>query len=225
MKYPKINTLFKRDPETWKIINEYSFPELEYIDNYDFYEKIDGTNIRIMWDGEVLEFRGRTDEATIPVHLLVYLAETFTKEKMIKVFPERKQIILYGEGYGNKIQGVGKQYREDVAFILFDCYIGMWLLPDNLEVMAYRLGIEVVPWLGSGDLQNIVDFIKSKPQSIIAKQPMTMEGIIAKAPMGLLTRNGTRIMFKLKCSDFSKKQENFFPKITEINTGKNFLIQ
>jgi ATP-dependent RNA circularization protein (DNA/RNA ligase family) len=204
MKYPKIQTLFKRHAETWKIIEgDYSFPELDLIDVYEVYEKIDGTNIRIMWNGHKLEFRGRTDQATIPPHLLEYLKNTFTIEKMKNVFPEYKEIILYGEGYGHKIQAVGKYYREDVGFILFDCFIGMWLEYESLQSIAGKLEIPIVPCLGIWDKDEITEYVRSKPNSIIAQQPVVTEGIIAKAHMGLLTRNGNRIIFKLKCSDYN----------------------
>ena len=76
-KYPKIHTLWKRDPERKMVVmpGEYALPEIEMLANlpWEWTEKIDGTNIRIGWDGEDVAYGGRTDKAQIPKHLLEYL--------------------------------------------------------------------------------------------------------------------------------------------------------
>lgn len=64
--YHKINTIFKRDPETRNktlLEGQYSVPEFEYLANnkWIFTEKIDGTNIRVMWDGKKVTFGGKTE--------------------------------------------------------------------------------------------------------------------------------------------------------------------
>ena len=68
MEYPKINTLFKRDENSIIIPSEYTLPEFEYLKYCPFEctEKIDGTNIRIIWDGHKVSYYGRTDT---PYHL------------------------------------------------------------------------------------------------------------------------------------------------------------
>lgn len=86
-------------------------------------EKIDGTNVRVFWnpnDAVPVKFGGRTDNAQMPTSLLNYLQNTFTLEKLYKQFPSASQVILFGEGYGPKIQACGSRYRDDVSFILFD---------------------------------------------------------------------------------------------------------
>ena len=76
MEYPKINTLFKRDENNIIIPEEYTMEEFVYLKDCKFEctEKIDGTNIRIELDNTndevVMEFKGRTDKADIPKHLL-----------------------------------------------------------------------------------------------------------------------------------------------------------
>ena len=76
MKYHKIQTVYKRDPVTkYKTLleGEYSLPEFEYLADNEWVwtEKVDGTNIRVMWDGwKKLSFGGRTDNAQIPTPLV-----------------------------------------------------------------------------------------------------------------------------------------------------------
>lgn len=66
-KYHKIQTILKRDPTTkYKTLSEgeYSLPEFEYLKDNDwvFSEKVDGTNIHIIFDGEKFTFGGHTNE-------------------------------------------------------------------------------------------------------------------------------------------------------------------
>lgn len=83
--YHKIHTLFKRDLKTKRIIpGRYSLPEFEFLkDNWwVFTEKVDGTNIRIMWDGTNITFGGKTDDAQIPTNLLSKLQELFHNKEI-----------------------------------------------------------------------------------------------------------------------------------------------
>ena len=107
--YHKIQTVFKRDPKNRNktlLEGQFSTPEFEYLkDNtWVFTEKVDGTNIRIMWDGKNITFGGRTDNAQIPATLYERLSNMFAEgfEGIID-----GPACLYGEGYGAKIQKGG----------------------------------------------------------------------------------------------------------------------
>lgn len=73
--YHKIETLFERDVNGTKKLIEGKFRNeaVEFLVNnaWVFTEKIDGTNIRIHWDGHKVEFAGRTDRAQIPKPLWI----------------------------------------------------------------------------------------------------------------------------------------------------------
>lgn len=72
VEYTKIETLFKRDIEGTKKLIEGDFRNetVEFLkDNqWEFTEKIDGTNIGIVWDGHKVSYQGRTERAQIPAH-------------------------------------------------------------------------------------------------------------------------------------------------------------
>ena len=128
--YHKIETVFNRSTDGDKrlIWGDYRNATVEYLaDNiWQFTEKIDGTNIRIHWDGHNVEIGGRTDRAQIPKHLMDYLSATFLTPEVEELFEQtygEKDVMLFGEGYGAKIQN-GGDYRSDVSFILFDVLIG-----------------------------------------------------------------------------------------------------
>lgn len=115
------------------IEGDYACPEFGSINRWMIDEKVDGTNVRIFWqpdDPFSPSFGGRTNNAQMPTSLLQHLQHTFTREKMQKQFPDVHKVILFGEGYGPKIQAVGGRYRKDVSFILFDVVI----FGDNQEL-------------------------------------------------------------------------------------------
>jgi len=61
--YHKIQTVYLRDPETrYKALldGQLAKPEFDYLQHnqWEFTEKVDGTNIRVEWDGIVSRLTG-----------------------------------------------------------------------------------------------------------------------------------------------------------------------
>lgn len=208
IKYPKLQTLWKRDQETGLIIEgEYSKIEFSNIDKWLVSEKVDGTNIRCFWSEGTVEFRGRTDRAQIPTPLYDTLVKMLRLAQLEKQFGDTAtHVILFGEGIGNKIQAVGRRYTTDNSFVLFDVWIdGWWLEWENVKKIADALNIPATPYLGYMTKEEIIDFVKSKPKSRIAQdKDLMMEGIVAKSHPLMLFRNTLPMMFKLKCRDYIK---------------------
>ena len=151
--YHKIETLFERDEKTKKlVVGKFRNPAIEFLkDNtWVFTEKVDGTNIRVYWDGHQVQFGGRTDNAQIPAHLINRLNALFGGEANAQLFEQKfgeTPVELFGEGYGIKIQN-GGAYRDDVDFILFDVLIaGNYQPRESVEDLAKYFGLEVVPIL------------------------------------------------------------------------------
>jgi hypothetical protein len=205
-KYHKIHTIYKRDPETkFKnlLIGEYSKPEFEYLKNnqWVFTEKVDGTNIRIMFDGEKITFGGKTDRAQIPADLVNRLNGLF--KPMESEFKEifGHPICMYGEGYGPKIQKGGGNYKEHVDFVLFDIKIEeYWLERENLEGIAHKLGIDIAPVIGSGPLSRAIDMCQKGFESTWGN--FEAEGLVCRPSVEFRTRKNKRIITKIKCRDF-----------------------
>ena len=164
--YTKIETVFERDMEgTKKLIEgKYRNETVAYLKDNEWIctEKIDGTNIGVIWDGHKVSYQGRTERAQVPTHLMNRLIELFGGSINEELFEQKfgeMQVILFGEGYGAKIQNGGK-YRSDVSFILFDVYLpeqNLWLKRDAIEDIAKAFGIEAVPIVLKGTLQQAVD--------------------------------------------------------------------
>lgn len=208
--YHKIQTAYLRNPDNnYKTLLEGQWAKDEFgvLKDIDWVwtEKIDGTNIRVMWNGENVRFAGKTDRAQIPKHLLQVLETTFTAEKMKAAFTDAKEVCLYGEGYGQKIQKGGNYLPDRASFILFDCKIERWWLSrENVEDIARKLGIQVVPVIGQGPLEEAILRVKEGFTSTIAENTEYMaEGLIMKPIVELFNRNGERVITKIKHADFS----------------------
>ena len=209
IEYIKIETPFVRAEDgTKKLIEgKYRNETVQYLKNtiWEFTEKIDGTNISIVWDGHKIEFHGRTERAQIPAHLVNKLNELFGGEANEEMFEQLfgdTPMILYGEGYGYKIQN-GGAYRDDVSFILFDVYQptkDIWLKREAVESIAKQLDIEVVPMIIRGTIDDAVRLIKAKPMSTIGTAPM--EGVVGRPIVELKDRLGKRVIVKVKVRDF-----------------------
>lgn len=209
IEYIKIETPFIRAEDgTKKLIEgKYRNETVQYLKNtiWEFTEKIDGTNISIVWDGHKIEFHGRTERAQIPAHLVNKLNELFGGEANEEMFEQLfgdTPMILYGEGYGYKIQN-GGAYRDDVSFILFDVYQptkDIWLKREAVESIAKQLNIEVVPMIIRGTIDDAVRLVKAKPMSTIGTAPM--EGVVGRPIVELKDRLGKRVIVKVKVRDF-----------------------
>lgn len=217
--YHKINTLYKRDEVTKKIIpGEFSMPEFEYLysNRWLCTEKLDGTNIRIIWDGIQVRFGGKTDTSQIPMQLLAVLQDLFPDDKMRKAFgPEETEglkpgheVCLYGEGIGFNIQSkVGKLYIPDShTFVLFDVKIGDWWLEwKNVVDVAQKLNIKHVPVVGEAALDAMISKVRSGFPSLFNSNAPA-EGIVARPLVDLFNRKGERIVVKLKTKDFESRE-------------------
>lgn len=220
--YQKIQTLFKRDERNIIIPDQFTYPEFEVLKDlkWECTEKIDGTNIRIELessgnpeDGIIMSFKGRTDKAVIPEHLLTKLNWLFDRERLMEVLnitdeTQDCDITLYGEGYGAKIQKGGNYISNDVNFILFDVKIGKWWLDrESIKDIADKLGINTVPLMGYITIPEAIEYVKKGFKSTIAEnKDYDAEGLVLKTPCGLLKRDGERLITKIKTVDFRKYQ-------------------
>lgn len=203
--YPKIPNLYKRNIDTHKInIGEYSDPALAALESIPWHvtEKVDGTNVRVMWNSNrtedapyTLEFKGRTDAAD-PLHvdLVSRLNYLFDAGQFAKEFGGLP-VCFYGEGFGPGIQKGGK-YLPHKEFILFDVKVGReWLSQEHVTRYADIFGIRRTEVLSTTvTLPEAVSFLlgvyKSPgmhfgPACRITRhdRPYEMEGIILRRSM------------------------------------------
>ena len=208
--YHKIEGLFRRDEATKRLMDGvYRNHAVAYLalNTWVFTEKIDGTNVRVHWDGHRVSFGGRTDKANLPTPLMTFLEKMFGGEINEQIFEEHfgdKEVTLYGEGYGAKIQN-GGNYRADQSFILFDvCINGVWLSRENVEAIAGYFGVDVVPIILHGTIRDAIEYVKAKPNSTIGTAKM--EGLVGRPAIELQTANSDRLIVKIKVRDFEEME-------------------
>jgi|SRR3990172_4301524 len=209
IEFPKIETLWNRNKETF-IVEEGDFrcPEFGLVrpERWIFQEKIDGTNIRIGWNGKERVIQGRTDKAQLAGDLITNIQSSVTPEKLAEVFPEvnsEEGVVLFGEGYGPGIQKDGGKYRSDKGFILFDVRVGHWWLemPD-VAAIGNSLGVRIAP-IYNMDLEVIVSHLKADNLlSLESTHEHKAEGVVLRTNPTLLFRSAQRCIAKLKAVDF-----------------------
>lgn len=216
-KYHKIETMFERDTEgkhqlRYGVFRDETVEYLSHMD-WEWTEKVDGTNVRVHWDGYHVEFGGRTDNAQMPVFLMEKLTQIFktpAAEEMFEQLFGEKDVILFGEGYGNRIQKVGSCYIPDgVGFILFDVMIGGNYQPrDSVVKIAEAFSISVVPIVGRGTLFDALRYVATHPTSIVAQKECGMEGVVCRPMIELRDRCGKRVIVKIKWNDVKELIES-----------------
>lgn len=207
--YHKIETIFERDMQgTKKLIEgKYRNECVEYLKDNEWIwtEKVDGTNIRIYWDGHKVTFGGRTDNAHLPAPLVQRLTELFAGETNAQLFEQKfgeMEVTLYGEGYGGKIQS-GSAYKKEQDFILFDVMVGnTFLQRENIEEIAKSFNLDTVPVIFNGNILAAVSYVRNKPLSKISEQEKISEGLIGVPKARLTDFRGNRVIVKIKVCDF-----------------------
>lgn len=205
--YHKIYGPFKRyteGPQSGKLdYLNWTTPEFKALRNnvWVFTEKVDGTNIRIGWDGHEVTIGGRTNAAKLPGDLLDILKDQFPPALFQQVFGQTPAV-LFGEGYGGNIQKAGKLYRPDKAFVLFDVWYNdsIWFERDSVEDIAVATDTSAVPVRIKGTLWKGIYAVSDGLTS--SWGDFRAEGLVGTPELGLLNRSGARIIVKVKDVDF-----------------------
>lgn len=213
-KYPKINSIWKRDMESKKkeFMDEYSDPYFEYLRNVEWIgtEKIDGTNIRIFIDDECSKIGGRTDKAVLPIGIIKWYQSNAKRFTLVDGLFKECNVILYGEGYGEKIQGCGADYlKGENSFILFDVALVSsegnfvrWLRREEVEVIACIYDLKIVPIISRGSLKELEDLTIKGFQSKITDEKLIAEGLVCTPLLQLYSKYVERIIVKMKHKDY-----------------------
>lgn len=209
-KYHKIDSVYFRDPATNHktfIAGKWSRDAFGYLarNEWEWTEKVDGTNIRVTLNAGDVAFGGRTDKAELPVPLVTRLMKLFPQGTAIRDYNgdpvHADTVVLYGEGYGNTIQSGGKYKADGVDFVLFDVSInGRFLSRHDVERVAGQLDIQAVPVLGRGTLLDAIQYVHEGFNSTWGD--FVAEGLVCRPEIELCDNDGRRIITKIKHKDF-----------------------
>ena len=207
LEYPKIETLYKRDKETFKVdVLQVRNPAFNCIKHWVWTEKIDGMNIRVGWDSWKKSFTiySRNGQNVPEAGLLEPIKQCLDAAKFDSLFPST-DIVVFGELFGAGIQK-GKLYSDDKKFVGFDIFVhsippvGVWLSPFNTDQVLDQLGIIMAPYRGHMSLQEATFLVAGGFNSDFGTA--AAEGLVGRPQETLHDGRGNRIIVKLKTKDF-----------------------
>lgn len=198
IKYPEMKTLFKLIPSVEKgkkwdatsgeILPETAALHFTPLDQLVFTEKIDGTNMGIrVTDGTVTHIQKREhicDRENKGDAFYFEVGDKIGKIIEDKRIEQLKDVIIYGELCGEKIQK-GGNYFQGRKFIIFDIYdtdADKFFTWDALKHFANELDVETVPEINydKDDLrvENVKEFILN--QKSVFNTEFGAEGLVIR---------------------------------------------
>ncbi len=164
-------------------------------------EKIHGTSAHVGWkfeDRMVHIFSGGEKHSKF----VALFDMDFLVPKFDEVFPDQN-VIIFGEAYGGKQQGMSERYGKVLKFIGFDVKVGTsWLDVPNAEDVCKQFGIEFVQYDKiEVNLENLNKYrdmpsVQARRNGIIDLKPR--EGIVLRPLIEVKTNNGERVICKYK---------------------------
>jgi hypothetical protein len=182
-------------------------------------EKIHGTSahIGIRKDNDVVQVKIFSGGENYANFTKLFDCE-FLKQKFAEL--NLNNIIIFGEAYGGKQQGMKDTYGDKLKFVAFEVMIGeKWLGVTQAEVFCKEFNIEFVHYdIVKTDIE-ILDVLASAP-SVQAKrngilEDKLREGIILRPLIEVTKNNGDRIIAKHKNEKFKEREHQ--PKVKEDN--------
>jgi len=175
-------------------------------------EKIDGTNIRIGWDGkETVTFTGRENKnSRLPgpeTGVPQLLESTFTVDRFLAGEHPHQPMVIFCEAFGPKIGKYGHLYGDQPALAVLDVLAGSWWLQrDTMTNVAAMFGLQLPPLLDAkASLAEASDLVQSGLRSQFGREEFWAEGIVARPALGVLDRSGRPIRVKIKNDYFRGK--------------------
>ena len=178
-------------------------------------EKIHGTSANIQWSKGTLNFHsgGESHER----FKALFAAEAISK-RMIDLGYATRDVIIYGEAYGGRCQGMSGTYGKELKFAAFDVFVDekQWLSVPDAEAFCSGFNIEFVAYVEiSTDLKEI-DAQRDAPSVQAVRngitEPRKREGVVLRPLVELTNSYGNRVMSKHKGDEF---RETASPRVVE----------
>ncbi len=186
-------------------------------------EKIHGTSAHVAYSRARNEVRlhagGESGER---------FAALFDVDKLKQIFDEEvgaDAVIVYGEAYGGKQQGMSKTYGVNLKFVVFDVKIGdCWLSVPKAEDVCIKLGLEFVAYAKvSTDIPSLdAERDKLSVQAVRngVEGEHIREGVVLRPLIEVVKNNGARLIAKHKRQEFRERKS-----IPQIDPAKRELME
>lgn len=167
-------------------------------------EKIHGTSAHILYkDKKVHYFSGGAKYE--------HFVGLFDEQSLYTKFDDmgRDKIVIYGEAYGGKMQGMSGTYGKEMKFVVFDVKIDdYWLSVPQAEEVAKTFGLEFVHYVKiPADIESInrerdADSVQAIRNGM--GEGKKREGIVLRPLVDWRKNNNQRVIAKHKREDFSE---------------------
>lgn len=164
-------------------------------------EKIHGTSAHVAHkDGALRFFAGGATHSLF--------VELFNQDFLLEKF-RGINVIVYGEAYGGKLQGMSATYGSTMKFIAFDVQIeGMWLSVPQAEEFCREAGLEFVHYVRISTNLNDIDAQRDAYSVQAVRNGMgdghIREGVVLRPLIELTKNNGERVISKHKRDEFKE---------------------
>jgi RNA ligase-like protein len=175
-------------------------------------EKIHGTSARVTFHQhpngkvEMTTSGGCVNSLTFSSVILATVAPLSVVEAVMARLGVTR-LVVYGEAFGGKVNGMGKTYGPKTHFWAFDVEgNGRWLEIPHAATIAKELGLNFIPYIETTNDVNELNRLRDL-DSVIAAQVFPEgdkrnEGVVLKGPV---EADGTRLIAKHKQAWASEK--------------------
>jgi hypothetical protein len=164
-------------------------------------EKIHGTSTHIAWKFESKDVRYSSGGESNVAFAALFDKE-FLKAKFTETFPDQ-DVVIFGEAYGGKQQGMSHTYGKVLKFIGFDVKVGeYWLNVPNAEDICKQFNIEFVHYnkieVTLDNLTALRDAMSVQAARNGMGSDKKREGIVLRPLIEMRLNNGDRVICKYK---------------------------
>lgn len=184
-------------------------------------EKIHGTSANVSWsgrDGHGIRYFSGGESYDRFVALFDH--ETLKRRFEEKFGAVDYPVIIYGEAYGGKQQGMSDTYGKDLRFVAFDVNIdGNWLQVEQAARLVESLGLvcwdssrahlcamEFVDYAKIPSTLPAIDAERDRPSTQAQRNgisdPKIREGVVLRPPFEVTLNDGERLIAKHKREEF-----------------------
>lgn len=165
-------------------------------------EKIHGTSAHISWKENRIHLYSGGCKLSIFENML-------DQDNLRKQFEEFGQdsVVIFGELYGGKMQGMAKTYGKETKFIVFEVKVGdTWLTVPTAEKIALKFGLEFVHYnrvpatIEALDKEREAYSVQAIRNGMGADKQR--EGIVIRPLEEMVDYRGNRVITKYKNDDF-----------------------
>jgi hypothetical protein len=115
-------------------------------------------------------------------------------------------VVIYGEAYGGKMQGMRAVYGDKLRFIAFDVkFAGEWLRVPDAENLVLGLGLEFVSYKEVDNTLEDLNKVRDEPSAQAIRNNCSDtngEGVVLRPIKEMEWPNGSRMIVKHKREDF-----------------------